>query len=214
VPGLVGAAGGGLLALWLVRRRALLGAAAGVLAVVAFCVLAAAGLSILTRYLLLAATILALFCGAAVAGWRTLPREHPWRARWMAFGALVVVLFAVFAPSQADRLRSTRAALVTQTHILDELHAFAPRAGTGCAITVPNRRAVPQLALWTDRRPGAIRSAQEAGRYAPPAFVPVTRAIADKFVLDARDKDRRLPPPPAGTPTARGAYWLLFGTCR
>ncbi len=214
VPALVGAAGGGLLALWLVRRRALLGAAAGALAVVAFCVLAAAGLSILTRYLLLPATILALFCGAAVAGWVTLPHDHPWRTRWMAFGALVVVLFAVFAPSQVDRLRSTRAALITQTHILDELRVLAPRAGTGCAITVPNRRAVPQLALWTDRRPGDVGSAQETGRYAPPAFVPVSRAVADRFVLNARDKDKRLPPTPTAAPAARGAYWLLFGTCR
>jgi hypothetical protein len=29
-------------------------------------------------------------------------------------------------------------------------------------------------------------------------------------VLDARDKDRALPPPPPGTPTAAGRYWRLF----
>jgi len=213
VPALVGAAGGGILTLWLVRRRALLGATAGVIAVVAFCVLAAAGLSILTRYLLLPATILALFCGAGVAGWTTLARDHPWRTRWMAFGALVVVLFAAFAPSQVNRLRSTRAALVTQTHILDELHTLAPRAGTGCAISVPNRRAVPQLALWTGRRPRSILSAQGREAYLEPAFAPASPAIARKFVLDARDADQQLPQPPSTTPTVRGDYWLLFGAC-
>ncbi len=64
-PVLVGAAGGGVLALWLLRRRAALGAVTGVVAVGAFCVLATAGLPILGRYLLLPAAILAIFCGRA-----------------------------------------------------------------------------------------------------------------------------------------------------
>jgi len=50
IPVLVGAAGGGLLSLWLLRERARLGAIAGVAAIAAFCVLAAAGLPILGRY--------------------------------------------------------------------------------------------------------------------------------------------------------------------
>src|SRR6185312_3991364 len=56
-PVLLGAAIGGVLSLWRLRERrgVLLGAAAGVLAILAFCVLATAGLSILTRYLLLPA---------------------------------------------------------------------------------------------------------------------------------------------------------------
>ena len=68
-PVLLGAAGGGLLSLWLLRDRARLGAAAGVAALVAFCVLAAAGLPILGRYLLLPAAILAIFCGPGAFGW-------------------------------------------------------------------------------------------------------------------------------------------------
>jgi len=212
-PVLVGAAGGGVLALWLLRPRPLLGAAAGLAAVGAFCVLAAAGLSILTRYLLLPATILALFCGAGVAGWTRLPRDHPWRVRWMAFGGFVVALGLVFVPSQVDRVRDTRAALITQTHILDELHDLATTRlpAASCPVTVPNRRAVPQLALWTNRRPGDIRAAQETGRYAPPAFVPASPEIAAQFVLDARDQDRALPPAPAGEPEVRGRYWSLYG---
>jgi hypothetical protein len=209
-PVLLGAAGGGILALWRLRARATLGAVAGIVAVGAFCVLAAAGLSILTRYLLLPAAILAIFCGAGVAGWTQLPRDDPWRARWMAFGALVVLLLVAFVPSQVQRLRDTRAALVTQTRILDELHDLAPRAD-GCAtVSVPNRRAVPQLALWTDRRPRQIVSAQELGRYGRAAFVPASPAIARQFILDARDKDKALPPAPAGPPAARGRYWTFY----
>jgi hypothetical protein len=213
-PVLLGAAIGGVLSLWRLRERrgVLLGAAASVLAVVAFCVLAAAGLSILTRYLLLPATLLAIFAAAGVFGWLELPRTDPWRARWIAGAALTAVAMLAFVPSQADRIRNTRAALVAQTRILDELRDLAPRAR--CAtVTVPNRRAVPQLALWTDRRPGDILSAQEAGRYAGSSFVPASPEVARQFVLDARDQDKTLPPAPPVAPSVRGAYWRLYDDC-
>ncbi len=103
-PVLVGAAGGGLLALWLLRDRARLAAAAAIVALGAFCVLAAAGLPILGRYLLLPAAILAIFCGAGAFGWLELPREHPRRRAWAWFGATTLTLLIAFAPSQADRL--------------------------------------------------------------------------------------------------------------
>ena len=215
-PVLFGAVVGGVLTLWRLRSRAVLGAVAGVLAVGAFCLLAAAGLSILTRYLLLPAVILALFCGAGVAGWTALARDDRWRTRWMALSALTVLLLVAFIPSQVTRLHNTRSALITQTHILDELHALAPATkGLTCSIQLPNRRAVPQLALWTGRRPRDIRSAQEQRTYAFPAFIPTSQETADQFVLDARDKDRVLPPPPgdAVAPDDRGRYWLLYDGC-
>ncbi|HEY6762133.1 MAG TPA: hypothetical protein VI318_21715 [Baekduia sp.] len=213
-PVLFGAVVGGVLSLWRLRTRGvLLGAAAGVLAIVAFAILATAGLSILTRYLLFPATILAIFAAAGVCAWTELPREDPWRQVWMALGALTVVGLLLFIPSQVTRIKNTRAALIAQTHILDELHDFASRAPRGCTVTVPNRRAVPQMALWTDRRPGAIRSAQEDGHYTGTAFVPVSRAVADQFVLNASDEDKALPAPPPGRPALRGRYWDVYPGC-
>ncbi|HET6507362.1 MAG TPA: hypothetical protein VFG42_11295 [Baekduia sp.] len=213
-PVLLGAAIGGVLSLWRLRDRrgVLLGAAAGVIAIVAFCVLAAAGLSILTRYLLLPATILAIFAAAGVFGWLELGRTDPWRRRWIAGAALTAVALLAFVPSQVSRLHATRAALVTQTKILDELHELAPHARCP-TLSVPNRRAVPQLALWTDRPPRDIVSAQEAGRYTGSAFVPASPAIADQFVLDARDKDKTLPPAPPVRASVFGRYWTLYDTC-
>jgi hypothetical protein len=217
-PVLFGAAVGGVLSLWRLRGRRgiVLGAAAGVLAVLAFVVLAAAGLSILTRYLLLPATILAIFAAAGVCGWAELPREDPWRTRWMALAGLTVVLLVAFVPSQVTRVRNTRSALVAQTRILDELHTVAdayPFADCG-GVTVPNRRAVPQLALWTGIRPAAIRSAQELGRWAGASIVPSSPAVARAFVLDARDKVRSLPPiPPAGAGDRTFRYWGVRDAC-
>lgn len=213
-PVLFGAAVGGVLSLWRLRTRGILtGAAAGVLAIVAFALLATAGLSILTRYLLFPATLLAIFAAAGICAWVELPREDPWRSRWMALGALTVVGLLVFIPSQLTRLRNTRHALIAQTHILDELHDMAVDhlPPVRCAISVPNRRAVPQLALWTDRRPSQIRSAQEDGRYTLPGFAPRTRAIAKQFILDQSDVDKALPPAPENYTSLEGRYWTLFG---
>jgi hypothetical protein len=202
--------------LWKLRTRGILtGAAAGVLAIVAFALLATAGLSILTRYLLFPATLLAIFAAAGICAWTELPRADPWRNRWLALGALTVVGLLVFIPSQLTRLRNTRHALIAQTHILNELHDMAVDhlpTDTRCDVWVPNRRAVPQLALWTDRRPTQIRSAQEEGRYGLPAFVPRSQAIANEFVLDASDKEKALPPAPASENNELvGRFWGLFG---
>jgi hypothetical protein len=214
-PVVFGAAGGIALAFWRLRDRAMLAAASGVVSIIAFCVLATAGLSILTRYLLLPATILALFCGAAVFGWQRLDRADPWRRRWQAFAVVTGLLIIAFIPAQLHRLENLRNALTTQTHILGELRSMAAvHARSGCpTVTVPNRRAVPQLALWADRRPHDIGSAQDLGRYAGMAFVPASRQIADQFVLDQRDLDRQLPAPPPGAPSARGRWWLAYDRC-
>lgn len=186
-PVLFGAAGGGILALWLLQRRAALGAAAGFLAAGAFAVLATAGLAVITRYALLAATILAIFCGAGAFGWLNLPREHPWRRRWVAFGAAVAGLLIVFSvvpvfgTSQYDRLTRLQDSIAIQERIRDDLKglvdsgalvgaygsdaegadvAAAAGAGGACReVSVPNHRPVPLLALWLDRRPSEIVAA-------------------------------------------------------
>jgi hypothetical protein len=206
-PVLFGAAVGGVLSLWKLRTRGILtGAAAGVLAIVAFALLATAGLSILTRYLLFPATLLAIFAAAGICGWTELPRTDPWRTRWMALAALTIAGLLVFIPSQVTRLRNTRHALIAQTHILNELRDLAPSAPKRCVVSVPNRRAVPQLALWTDRRPAQIRSAQEDGRYSGAAFAPVSPAVAKQFILDQSDEDKALPPAPAGG--VKHEFWI------
>lgn len=219
-PVLLGAAIGGVLSLWRLRGRrgVLLGAAAGVIAIVAFCVLATAGLSILTRYLLFPATILAIFAGAGVFGWLELPREDPWRVRWIAGAVVTVLALLVFIPSQVDRIRNTRAALVTQTKILDELHALVGRfPWEGCGgVTVPNRRPVPQLALWTGLPPSEFHSVQGLRYWPPPSISPTSQSVADQFILDARDRDKRLPPLPRADGTisdAQGRYWAITGAC-
>jgi hypothetical protein len=212
-PVLFGAAGGGLLALAFLRARVGLGAAAGVVALLAFCVLAAAGLPILGRYLLAPAVILAVFCGAGAFGWAELPHGHPWRRRWAWFGAATLIGLVAFIPAQANRVGDLRAALRIQDAIQDDLHALTPRLRC-TPVTVPNHRPVPLLALWLDVDPERIAVAQEQRPRRGSYVVPSTARVARRYILDPRDVDPRIPPPPPGfRPVGANASWRAYARC-
>ncbi len=215
-PVLLGAAGGGVLALLWLRERVRVGVAIGVLGLAAFCVLAAAGLPILGRYLLLPASVLAIFGAAGVLGWLALPAGDPRRRPWQAFGALVAVTLVVFAPGQVDRITWLRAALDRQEQIQGDLSDLVAGDRVPCAITVPNRRPIPLLALWLDRRPQELATAQEGAPARGAYLQPATPEVASDYILDPRDRDRRVAPPPAGFRQAAGnASWrLLTRECR
>ncbi len=76
---MVGAFGGVVLGLAFLRRRSAVGVAAAALALGGFAILACAGLAILPRYTMLAASVLAVFAALGLLGWRLLERGHPWR---------------------------------------------------------------------------------------------------------------------------------------
>ena len=149
-------------------------------------------------------TILAIFCGAGAFGWAELPRGHPWRRRWAWFGAVTLVGLVVFIPPQVDRIGNLRDALRIQDGIQDDLHALTPRFPC-TPVTVPNHRPVPLLALWldVDARSGS-RSPRSSGRAAAPTSCRRARRVARQYILDPRDVDPRIPPPPAGLPARRG----------
>jgi hypothetical protein len=212
-PVLFGAAGGGLMALAFLRNRVALGAVAGVVALAAFCVLAAAGLPILGRYLLAPAVILAIFAGAGAFGWAELPTHHPWRRRWAWFGAATLVALVAFVPAQTRRIGDLRDALRIQDHIQDDLHALTPRFACTPA-TVPNHRPVPLLALWLDVDPRRIGVAQEARPRTGVYVVPSSAHVAREYILDPRDVNPRIPAPPAGLRlVGANASWRLFARC-
>jgi hypothetical protein len=218
-PVLLGAAGGGLLSLWLLRDRARLGAATGVVALAAFCVLAAAGLPILGRYLLLPAAILAIFCGAGTFGWLALPRDHPRRRAWASFGALTLVALLAFVPAQARRLDALRDALARQGAIQDDLAELVRRPPgairASCApVAVPNHRPVPLLALWLDVPPQDVVAATRRRPVRGTYVMPADDRVAADYILDRRDVDRRIAPPPAAfAPVAGNASWRVFRRC-
>ena len=213
-PVLLGAALGGVLALWKLRARALPGFAAGVVALAAFCVLAAAGLPILGRYLLLPAAILAVFCGAGVFGWRLLDTDDPWRRRWMAGAAVTVLALIVFAPKQVDRVSSLRDAIGIQRDIRDDLHALA--GDVACRpVFVPNHRPVPLIALWADVRPREIRVLPAVAPETGSSFLPSSPEVARQYILDPNDPAApNLEVPPAFDPIGANRSWVEHARCK
>jgi hypothetical protein len=213
-PGLLAAAGGGLLALaWRRGERGVrLGAAAGVLAIAAFCILAAGGLPIRTRYLLLAACVLAVFAGAGLFGWQGLP-PGPRRTWWARFSAVALLAFVLLAPLQIDRIGNLRDALRIQDGIQEDLGEAVARAPC-TPFAVPNRRPVPLVALWRDVTPGSIADAQDGLPPSGTYVVPRTPQVARDYILDPRDLDRRVPAVPDGWRELRGnASWRIAALC-
>ena len=217
-PGMVGAAGGVVLGLAFLRRRSTIGVVAAALALVAFAVLACAGLAIIPRYTMLAAAILAVFAALALLGWRLLERDHPWRRPWQIFAALVALMFVVWGPNQYDLLARVDTDLTNQSEIESDLDdmaesdAFEPLC---LPISVPNHRAVPRLAFDLDVRPSEVVSSSEQRQPRRGYFLdPASPFVVHNFILDPNDPARFETPVHVGfRPVARNDSWILYRRC-
>ncbi|HWC08387.1 MAG TPA: hypothetical protein VG458_04990, partial [Solirubrobacterales bacterium] len=219
-PGMVGAAGGIVLGLAFLRRRSGLGVAAAFLALLAFAILACGGLAILPRYTMLAAAILAIFAALGLLGWRLLPKQHPWRRWWIAFAAVVALMFGVWAPNQWDLDSRVDTDLTNQARIEDDLtdlvdaDAFEPLCGK---IAVPNHRAVPRLAFGLDIRPSQVVSYSEEKEAIPNRgyfVVPASAFVIGNFILDPGDPTKIDVDPPAGFQlVAENESWQVYRRC-
>jgi len=217
-PGMVGAFGGVALGLAFLRRRSVLGVTAAALALGTFALLACAGLAILPRYTMLAASILAIFAAVGLLGWRLLEPGHPWRRRWQVFAAIVLAMFLVWLPNQWDLDSRVDADLTDQARIEGDLTdlvdagAFEPLCGR---VAVPNHRAVPRLAFGLDVKPTQIVSASEEGVPTRGYFVaPANEEVIHNFILDPNDPtDPSFPVPDGFTKVAGNDSWTVYSRC-
>ncbi|HEX2096472.1 MAG TPA: hypothetical protein VHF50_03795, partial [Solirubrobacterales bacterium] len=217
-PGMVGAAGGIVLGLALLRRRSLVGAAAAALALGAFAILASAGLAIIPRYTMLAAAVLAVFAALALLGWRLLEPDHRWRRPWLAFAVVVALMFVAWGKNQYDLLHRVDVDLTNQRAIEEDLHdlaaadAFEPPC---LPISVPNHRAVPRLAWDLDLRPTDVVSSSEERQPRHGYFLdPARPFVVRNFILDPNDPARLKTPVPDGfRRVAANESWVLYRRC-
>ena len=230
-PGMVGAAGGVLIAAAIVfsRRRLkrfphyegeklAIGLAAVVLALGAFAVLACAGLAIIPRYTMLAAALLAIFAAFALLGWRAIEPGGAWRRPWQVFAAVVALMLVVWGPNQYDLLSRVDTDLTNQSEIesdlgdLAESGAFEPIC---LPVSVPNHRAVPRLAFDLDLRPSRIVSSSEQRQPRRGYFLdPASPFVIHNFILDPNDPARFTPVvPPGFRRVAANESWLLYRRC-
>ncbi len=213
---LAGAALGGALSLLWLRERARIGAAAGVLAVLVFAAMAAAGLPIDTRYAFLAGAILCVFCGAGVFGWLALAPDDRRRRPWMIMGGVVLVALIATLPGQIGSAHRELGNLARQQSIQNDLLALVDDGAIGlrCGpVGVPNHAPIPLLALRLGAPPAQIVSAEakqiESGTYVDPASVEVER----EYILDPHDPHMPVSIPPGFTEATGNRSWLLFKKC-
>jgi hypothetical protein len=215
-PVLAGAALGGILTLMWLRKRALLGARVGVLAVIVFAAFATLGLPINTRYAFLAAAILCVFAGAGAFGWMALPRADPRRRGWMLVGALVLLALLAYAPAQYRSADRELTKLARQQRIEgDLLELVSDRAVTlACGpVGVPNHAPIPLLALYLKSSPARIVSLQ-AGRISRGVYVePASPQVQADYVLDPRDPHQPVSVPPGFSRSRANRSWLIFRRC-
>ena len=230
--GLVGAAMGLAFTLWLTRARAALGAAAGALAVLALAIVAAAGLPIQDRYVFVIAALAAVFAGAGLFGWRSLPPSHPRRRLWQGAATAIVVSILASIAWQVPRFNKTFASerpadqsLGAQQRIQDDLLALvsggAIRSRCG-PISVPYNTPIPLLALYLHTSPAnivvapivhgasVVAGSPSAGTYLAPA----TAAVYTQYQLDPSDPLIRTGAVPAGfRQVAANRSWRVYTRC-
>jgi hypothetical protein len=218
-PGMVGAAGGMVLAFTFLRRRSVLGIAAVALALAAFAFLAAAGLAIIARYTMLGGAILAIFVAVGLLGWRLLEAGNPWRRRWRVFAGVVALMFVLWLPNQWDLDSTVHHDLADQGKIERELSDLADSAAFAkplCGpIAVPNHRAIPRLAFNLDVKPTRIVSASEEGVPAHGYFLdPAGSFVIHNFILDPNDPTSfKLAVPHGFERVASNDSWHLYRRC-
>jgi hypothetical protein len=216
-PVLVAAALGGVLSLLWLRRSAIIGAVAGVIAVVVFAAFASVGLPINTRYAFLASAILCIFAGAGAFGWTRLPPGDARRRWWMASGALVLVALIAYIPSQYQSAHRQLGKLAHTHEIEGELLALVHQGAISlrCGpVGVPNHAPIPLLALYLQTSPRNIVS-PEAGHIASGVYVdPATKEVEEDYVLDPRDPvPKHVSVPPGFNEVASNHSWLIFHRC-
>lgn len=211
---LLGAAVGAVLLAWRVKtRQARTVIAATLLLAASLAIVAIGGLPVIVRYLLPLGAAGCLACAYALTGWRAEPSIPGGRA-WAGAALVLAAALLVLAPTQLRRIDALQRSLSQQEATVNELRVLVDQAPCG-PITVPNRRAVPLVALWTGEPAAAVRTSQDLGAPRRGTYiVPVSARAARGFVLDARDRDRTIPPMPAAFRTqARGDWWVMASHC-
>ncbi len=225
-PILAGAVLGIALAAAVARRRA------GVLAVVTasglatFALIAAAGLSVIDRYLAITAIGLIVFAAFAIAGFTTLDRDSPVRTPWIAAAAVVALGGAAFTathlhPGYIDRELTTRRELRQELARLVRTPAFrlAHRCGV---VSVPNHKLIPDVRWILHDDADQVRARTDLpafGQRTPGVQVFVTGAnmltntTYGPFVPGSRDDARIQVPGPGLRQIARTPHFLAYAAC-
>jgi hypothetical protein len=194
------------------RRRAILPASLAALGTASFLAYGAAGVALYPRFLLVPATMLALFCAVAVAGWRGL--EAGWRRAWRTGAVAGAVALLATAPQDADRLKIVTARAATRAEFESRLYDLVGAASARSSerrcrtLYIPSFRLAPLLVWWLDRDPDSI----SLGRPRPPGLV-VAVASGRRLWVYPGEPIVGGGRPPHFRIVARNEHWVLYARC-
>ncbi|HEX3874304.1 MAG TPA: hypothetical protein VHW26_09170 [Solirubrobacteraceae bacterium] len=215
--GAIAAAIGGLLSIWLLPRRSIRIVVTGAVSLVAFGAVASSGLPIQQRYAFLPACLLAVFAGAGLFGWRSLPADHRARRPWQAAAVAIGLVAVAFVPSQISSIRSTfisgKQPLRSQQQIQDDLTALVSDRAINlrCGpVGVPFHTPVPLLALRLHTSPANVL----AGEIGHGVFVSAANArVLQVYLLDPRDPPITFPVPAGFHLVLQNRSWRVYQRC-
>jgi uncharacterized membrane protein len=224
----VGAGGLGLLlAVYVLRRRAALPLALGGLGVATFLIIAAAGLSVIPRYMTIPSLLLSLCIAVALGGWTLVEG----RARRVAIGIMIVsiALIGWRAPNYYRDFNQ----LADQAAFIEAQHAgllgvidsprVVPALRSCRPITVPTHSAIPVIRYETGLPKEAIQAS--IARRRPPSRGVLLIGVTFNFEPGAGRANTALRSPasarrpwsnkplPGFERIARSGNWTAYATC-
>jgi hypothetical protein len=203
VPVAVVALAGVALALALQRRRAAVPLVLLALGTAGFVAVGFAGLPLLIRYFFLTATVLALFCAAALLGWRELEPGRPARRRWAILAAVLAVGLAVSLPYEVDRLTNQVDGANAAAARQDDMRTLVERPTVKALLL----RCQPLQTYAFRARPYLVF----LRRHDHPIDIVATKYLKPRDgLLLIRPGDPAMPVPSGFVPVASAGAWSLY----
>lgn len=212
-PALVASMAGIAAALVRARGRVAVPLAALAIATVTSAALALAGQTVLLRFFLFPAALLAVFAAYALLGWTAVP--GPQRRRWLAAGAVGLVALAAFAPKDVARIGDLRDELHGDQQLQSRLLVLtrrgpARRAVRRCRpVYVQLGGVVPTLAYEAGVEPGDM--SVDLRRLAPRGSLVALGAVAPRDLPYGLPRARIRPPPHYPRRTGNESWSIAWG---
>lgn len=229
VPVLIGAAVGVVVSILLTPRRARIPLFLLAMGIGTFVAVGIAGLSVIDRYLLVAALIIMVFCAVGLGGWTMLEPGRLRRA-W-GLGALALALYGVISSAGALSFSSFETELAFRRDSHKSLEAImatpAVRAGRRCGpVSVPNHKLVPEVRWLLASGTSSVVARSEARKRAAAghprleervsrgvALYPTGIAVFRQAIVDSTDDPRDQLPLPGFVRVATNQYYAAYVRC-
>jgi hypothetical protein len=171
------------------------------------------GLSLIQRYLVTPAALLAIVYGLAVFGWLKLkPDQH--RQIWKAVGLAALIASLAYIPAQVSKLKSIHSTMQREARNYADLklvgNAPAVRAKfRQCgSISTIGHKAVPDLRYWLDGQPKSI-DLVEGSKTKVGALMLKPRPTKQMWAFD-RQHFAKVQPPPGYTRIYENHSWAVY----